>query len=270
MTTRVLLTGTCLSLTCMVASGHADDQRLTVAQGLKLWLRADAGVTTNASGQVSLWKDQSGNGHDVSQSNDSLQPVWVSSAIQGKPALRFADDMLHNSKSSILASGSARTVIIVGDVDDQKGRGGCLFTFRRCTPGGITTAYMISFANVGANNLYVYTDGVEGANNARIPDAAFSRVLKPFVASFGSAGAGKPLSVFLNGVNQGAVHEGGSVNQETGPDGFTVGDRDDLFGAAWPGDIAEILVYDSFLPETDRKQVEKYLGEKYNIPVPSP
>src|SRR5207247_597809 len=35
-------------------------QSLTVSNDLQLWLRADAGVNTNAAGGVVLWEDQSG------------------------------------------------------------------------------------------------------------------------------------------------------------------------------------------------------------------
>lgn len=267
MTIRALLTETCLSLTCLVASGYVDDQRLPVAKGLKLWLRADAGVTTNASGHVSLWRDQSGNGHDVSQANERLQPLWVTAAIHGRPALRFAEDSLSNPKDNLVASGAPRTVVLVGDADDRKGVGGCLFTFRRGIQGAVATAFMVALSPTQPG---VYSDAIEGPNNARLQRAPGATVLKPFVATFAAAGTGHPIVVFLNGVNEQAVHEGGAVSAEQGPAGFTVGDRDDIFGAAWFGDIAEILVYDSLLPDTDRQQVEKYLGEKYNITIPSP
>ncbi len=56
---------------------------------LPLWLKADAGVTKNASNQVSQWDDQSGNGNHASQGTLSDQPVWVDNATNGRPVLRF-------------------------------------------------------------------------------------------------------------------------------------------------------------------------------------
>lgn len=55
---------------------------------LKLWLRADLGVTI-ATG-VSSWKDQSGNGNDVTQITGSKQPSLVTGVINGHPIARFA------------------------------------------------------------------------------------------------------------------------------------------------------------------------------------
>src|SRR3954468_5671635 len=49
----------------------------TASGTLRLWLKADAGVVTNGSGQVSQWQDQSGNGYHAVQSNANLQPLIV-------------------------------------------------------------------------------------------------------------------------------------------------------------------------------------------------
>ena len=70
------------------------------AEGLKLWLRADAGVgLEDNSGQggsasdVKSWGDQSGSGNDVANSSPdrSTRPAWIASepAIGGRPALEF-------------------------------------------------------------------------------------------------------------------------------------------------------------------------------------
>jgi hypothetical protein len=57
--------------------------------GLALWVRGDAGVTTDTSGNVSLWADQSSQHNDLSQTTASLRPQWVESGINGLPLLRF-------------------------------------------------------------------------------------------------------------------------------------------------------------------------------------
>ena len=57
---------------------------------LRLWLKADAGVVTNASGQVTRWQDQSGNTNDAVQANTNNQPLLVNpAAIGGEAAVRF-------------------------------------------------------------------------------------------------------------------------------------------------------------------------------------
>ena len=59
------------------------------SEGLRLWLRADTGVTQDTSGDVSLWADQSGSGNDAQQGTASQQPVAVAGAVNGYPVLHF-------------------------------------------------------------------------------------------------------------------------------------------------------------------------------------
>ncbi|HRZ94640.1 MAG TPA: hypothetical protein P5022_17165, partial [Candidatus Paceibacterota bacterium] len=61
---------------------------------LALWLKADAGVASDA-GAVSSWADQSGQGRDAIQTNASYQPTLVT-ASTGNPGIRFdgANDFL--------------------------------------------------------------------------------------------------------------------------------------------------------------------------------
>ena len=57
---------------------------------------ADAGVDMGQNLNVSLWRDQSGNQHDASQSTISRQPRCYNGLFNGKPGIRFdgSDDVL--------------------------------------------------------------------------------------------------------------------------------------------------------------------------------
>ena len=61
------------------------------ASGLVLWLKADAGVTTNTDGSVATWLDQSGTGNHavMDQGYSLLGPLFNSDTNTGKPALYF-------------------------------------------------------------------------------------------------------------------------------------------------------------------------------------
>ena len=65
---------------------------------LKLWLKADAGITLNGS-NVSAWADQSGNNNNASQSVAIRQPVFVANSQNGLPAIVFdgSDDFMITS-----------------------------------------------------------------------------------------------------------------------------------------------------------------------------
>lgn len=61
----------------------------TDVSGCVLWLRADLGVTDAGAGAVSAWADQSGAGHNLSQSTSGSRPVYTASIINGQPVIRF-------------------------------------------------------------------------------------------------------------------------------------------------------------------------------------
>lgn len=58
------------------------------ASGMKLWLKADVGVTKDGNNMVSAWADQSGNGNDVTP-YWTYQAQYVPAAINNWPALYF-------------------------------------------------------------------------------------------------------------------------------------------------------------------------------------
>lgn len=82
---------------------------------LVLWLRADAGVTSDFSGLT--WNDQSGAGNHALQWNTFEAPEWLADAGNGRPAFRFdgVDDYLEIANAPSLQPGSGSwNVIIVG------------------------------------------------------------------------------------------------------------------------------------------------------------
>src|SRR5262249_37927227 len=58
---------------------------------LNLWLKADAGVVANGSGQVSAWLDQSSNAFNAYQTNSAQQPTAGTDAFPGgaRSVVRF-------------------------------------------------------------------------------------------------------------------------------------------------------------------------------------
>ena len=59
------------------------------AEKLEVHLDAQAATVTDADGQVSLWKDQSGQGRDATQTDARFRPLLVADGMNGKPVLRF-------------------------------------------------------------------------------------------------------------------------------------------------------------------------------------
>src|SRR5437016_1228653 len=85
-----------LTFTGILSLFTAQAQLPSVSSGtLRLWLRADAGVITNANRQVSQWQDQSTSTNNASQSNTNAQPILVANVLNSHPVIRF--DGIQNS-----------------------------------------------------------------------------------------------------------------------------------------------------------------------------
>src|SRR2546425_7339765 len=94
----------------LAAAGALHAQVLTVTNGLQLWLKADAGVTTNAAGGVMQWDDQSGMANNAAQADENLSPTLVNGAINNRPVLRF------NGLTNYLEVADSDSVSISGDI----------------------------------------------------------------------------------------------------------------------------------------------------------
>src|SRR5205807_7493228 len=77
--------------------------------GLRLMLAADLGVTTNGSGVVTSWIDQSLNGNDAAPTNVLTAPVLVPNAFNGKPVMRFLGSATTNQCLEVPAANTGFT-----------------------------------------------------------------------------------------------------------------------------------------------------------------
>lgn len=73
----------------------------TSITGLQFWVKSDAGVTKDGSDLVATWADQSGNARDLTEATN--KPLWVSSLVNGLPAIRFdgSNDKLTTSSFTV-------------------------------------------------------------------------------------------------------------------------------------------------------------------------
>ena len=246
--------------------------------GLALWLDADAGnVTRDGSNRVSAWNDitdptNNTVAQNVTQTNSAKQPLWVDNAIGGHPAIQFAPEgsgtvlfeHLNNTTDSLLSSGSARTIIMVGDADDSS-NGGDFFTFRRSTT--IFAADLLYYNS--SLGFISYSDGLHSGGNAWTvePEASAARatIRNPFISVHASAGAPAKIEVDLNG-NPLTINQTVGVYAEAGTAGFTVGTREGAYtDGGWPGKIAELLVYDRKLSGSELNTIGVYLEGKYGL-----
>jgi len=213
--------------------------------GLKIWLKADAGVHDAGGGAVDLWADQSGNGNDAIQVTAADQPLLADAQLNGKPVVRFDgnNDGLYNTSNFVYDQPNTLFVVwkntVVSNsyyniVFDGKNSRNALYTYY--------------------NSLYYWAppgSGIEASYSKPTPFSDFINT-----------------SCIYNGANS-VLYENGilkinGVDIGTASlDGINIGYHSGV--GVFKGDIAEIILYNSALSNTDRQSVENYLNNKYNI-----
>jgi hypothetical protein len=218
-----------------------------VTTGLMLWLKADVGVT-QSSGNVSSWTDQSGN-FTVTQATSGDQPTYVSSGINGKPALRFnGSQWLYNSKN--MALNADMTIVTVGATTDATAHQ------YACCLGNDSV--------VGSNRALGYIGSQQLADTFYISSYGNSIAANAFTADMVTLDSGLTnVAFYQNGTLSGTGTLSGVQNLAPG---VAIGYQSDDGGCGWEGDIAEVLVYDHKLTSTEIQQVSVYLANKYGLP----
>lgn len=222
--------------------------------GLRLWLRADVGITLDTNGLVERWKDQSGNGVDGTGLNldywSIYAPVVEQGIFGGQPAVRFGTDNGISLKSVLPESEEAELFIVIrkDPVDaDQQG----------CDPMGSLLGEL-RFDSIGGR----ISDGAGDRLDVLGRVAPFEQ---PFVYAVAVGAEEKVVRVDgvprFHGVRSGTVAIG-DCEIGFGPDNYE-------WRWGFRGYVAEILLYRRGLSASERAQVIGYLQAKYNL-LPSP
>ncbi len=232
-------------------------QDLAVLDGLQLWLEADVGVTTNDAGGVVQWEDQSLNGHLAAQATDALAPTLVEGALNNRPVVRFDgdDDFLEIPDADSLSLPNDMATFYVVKFDD-------FATYRAVwakTAGNLPAATDI-YAVPNSGVLRAFRgDGTP--NNLSSVDTSIP--LRPAIyLVLGFDVAGSTLTHYLNNQAIGSGPVTTTVSDGNTP--LKIGTRDD-FVTRLKGDLAEVLIYDRALSDSERAGVFDYLQTKYDL-----
>jgi len=243
-----------------VPLAHAVDP--PVSDGLQLWLRADAGVTSDANG-VSLWADQTTNGLNVTQTDNARKPELITSAFDnGLPAIRFtagatdaSDDRLDGAASTPVISGtSARSVFIVAKKNISTTTNVSIMTLNTTTGGGNGTVYRMTpemGVRVYGSTLY--------ENHPIDQEYRIISYQNPAAANTNNTTA------LLDGIHLKPSSFTADRSINTGTGGFRIGDSEGTGGSSLTGDVAEVLVYNRKLSAVETNAVGSYLETKYGL-----
>lgn len=229
--------------------------------GLTLWLKADAGVYSDAGvtpatdgNTVQQWNDQSGGGFNFTQATAGNRPTFKTSisAAGGQNVVRFGgatdnDFMTNASANSNFFANNAKTVMIV------------------CSP---TVAQLNAYWGSSDNRIRLRMTAA-GNHDCINDDGAAD------TASKGTLSTGTFYSLcFLHsggniysGVNDARTASMASVasGNTAGMTGTPFLGSDNAAANACDGDIAEIACFNVAVSEPDRQQIERYFAFKYNI-----
>jgi hypothetical protein len=212
--------------------------------GLHLWLRADVGVTTTGSGTVSQWNDQSGNARNATMTVTTRQPSFVSGALNGRPVLRF-----FGAQSMNLLTPSQPTLFSVFVVGKNS----------------LTTESFSMILGPGGsspNNQLRWDDGTHALfvtqNAGTITTSAI-----------GNTRVYHALSARYDGATMTFYRDGSATSSSSFSTSspWTIASVGSWYSTNFmTGDLAEVIIYDRALSESERSSVNTYLRSKYGLP----
>ena len=225
---------------CMLAKKWA----VFPQNGLDLWLDADdASTITESSGKVSSWADKSGNGNDATQATASKKPTTGSDTLNGKNVLTFdGGDTLGFSS---FAQSSPQTIFMVYQ-------------------NPVTTANESLLNRVYSNNGPALYDRLSGNNGISIIWDGTGGTLN---TSSGANTNPKLAYWAWNGANE-YVGQNGAITSfsygKSNVDWWNYLGSYNNSSYYFSGTMAEVLIYDRYLSEGERKIVECYLAGKWS------
>lgn len=218
------------------------------------WWKADAGVTFDGSNRVSSWADQSGNGHDATQSTSGLKPLYVATCQNGRPCIRF-DPTRKDALTVSVTQQKLEHIFIVAKHNSQATDP----TYTNCT--GANCAFIYAGTSTGGNNNKPAVR-CDGAYRARTTAAITTA--KVFDFHWDSNATSSNIRVNnVEGTADSACNSPGTMSAIGGDDGSVAG---------LDGDIMEIIILaaditicGSCASETSTQYMHDYLNGKWGI-----
>jgi hypothetical protein len=237
------------------ASAYASSLKSVPTQGLQQWLRSES-APSQFAGTVSIWPDESGAGHDATQTVQANQPFGIQEDGNAcKSAFNFGSNRFFNFNLPI-DGWSQMTVFLVAKsaVDPLSGswpsEAAAIFWNENASWGNTyVTPYQADvsfrFGTTQVNNQPVYTRPVPVGQDFTITRAVHN---------------GSTDSLYVNGflaLSQG--NKNSALNGTTGAGFIGQGVNNTFFN----GEISEILIYNRVLSANEVASVESYLRNKF-------
>lgn len=264
--------GRILCLACLITSvtGLAQSPG-NVSNNLRWWLKANAGVYTNngitqaTNGQlVQQWNDQSSVGNNARQTTNGNKPSFATNQINGNPSLHFTgNDFITALATPGINSNQSFNFFLVVKQDSYLTNGtftdgnGTFIVDRSTETDNLMSFKIVDTNKFGYQKRNNTGGNLEGPQSATVaPTGVFSIIT--FYREVGSS-----YGIYIDGRLDAAT----SINtndQIAGPV-IQLGRHAVNANQGLNGDIAEVIVYNGTLTQTERTRIESYLAIKYGI-----
>lgn len=234
---------------------------------LVLWLKGDCGVEDGSShsvlngGAVGKWRDQSGYGKDAVEASNS--PDYQTNQILGNPALNFTAANGDRILSSGISDADAYMIFIVAEPRSYASNNIGLI---HAAPSGNAFSGTTSTKSIGmwVSNLGVFWGRLIQSNGTFVNYSQTSAAaLGTYFIMTNYADGSSTTGQYIRGVEASASSSyNGTIQSWTD---FGIGRQGT---ESWDGHIAEVIVYNRNLSESERGQVENYLASKYGTEIP--
>lgn len=223
-----------------------------ITSNLVLW--ADASQETYADGaKAYIWSDRSVNGNNLSANSVGRRPTFVANQVNGKPIMRFdgTNTWLRTYFDNV-AKAQPNTIFVVLK---QYAGGPAQQVWVDGSPG---TYDVISARNViyrfdGTNQVSLYAGGTDVTYSR---GSSWPSPFVCYVAKFNGASS----QIWENLTSKATGNPGSQ-----GMSGITIGasgNNDTLLAQI---DVAEVLVYNANINDTDRTTITNWLNTKYTL-----
>jgi hypothetical protein len=226
---------------------------------LSLWLKADAGISLSGSNVIG-WADLSGSGNDAYTGPSESDPIFISNAVNGKPAIQLSDFSTARAFTlDLLPTGlSGTTAFAVVYVEDVTAEG-----------EGDDNGPIFGNFGSGAGSHYPYSDGLvyDGFASTTRKDTLTPPV--PITTEWSIYSVHSQTGDWKAYVNNQLMYSTSTNtynNQAGGGDNtLYIGKQTSGGDYYLKGKIAEAIIYSRVLTTTERQKVTAYLNQKYAI-----
>ena len=216
-----------------------------------LWLDAvDSSTITLNSTTVSQWNDKSGNGRNFSQATAGNQPVYSTSALNGKNVINFVStDSLTRAAIPFNDLGN-NSLYIVGNRTGRDGQYNVACVFSRASTR--TRAMLFGYPGSGWGT---FTGG-----EFKSPTGSVSSSYK--ICEIIADQTANTYSFYQDGTSQGSA---GTINVNTVFNDNLCYIGNDQYGSSLAGNIAEVIFCNEKNTDADRQKIEGYLAHKWGL-----